>query len=193
VGDWRGRNSNELEQRSVKRPKRCLLRDLLAAVCPDSKYPGMRSESWLMDCQTCTVVGKQQPPRNGLFLSPLTDNAPENAYVTKTLRPLLGSPLGTIPKANITKSGANFAAAFTRLNRVVKELARENGISVACSIEVEAPLFDGGSLMYRVNLGGGIAPCTLELDHKVFTAGNDYFVAFAVPQLEAAIEKLRPH
>jgi len=72
---------------------------------------------------------------------------------------------------------------------------RLTSLPVACIAPqfVAEPLLKRGSLMYRVNLGGGIAPSTLELDHKVFSAGNDYFVAFAVPQLEAAIEKLRPH
>jgi len=50
-----------------------------------------------------------------------------------------------------------------------------------------------GPSCYKINLGGGIVPCTLELDHEVFTAGNDYFVEFAVPKLEAAMEKLRAH
>ena len=95
--------------------------------------------------------------------------------------------------ANITKSAPNFAAAFTRLDRVVTDIARAKGVSIVCSIEVEAPSFDGGPIRYRINLGGGIAPCTLELDHTVFTAGNDYFVEFAVPQLDAAIDKLRAH
>lgn len=93
--------------------------------------------------------------------------------------------------ANITKSAPNFAAAFSRLDRIVTKLARAKGVSVVSSIAVEAPLFDGGPIMYRIDLNGGIAPAMLRFDHQVFTAGDEYFAAFAVPQLEAAIDKLR--
>jgi len=96
-----------------------------------------------------------------------------------------------IPVATLTKSAPNFATAFTRLDRTVGILARARGVSVSYTIAVEAPLFDGGPIVYRIDLSGGMAPATLHLEHQVFTASNDYFVAFAIPQLESAIDKLR--
>ena len=89
--------------------------------------------------------------------------------------------------ATLNKSTLNFAGAFTRLDCVVAKLARTKGIPLVCSITVEAPLFDGGPIMYRVDLSGGIGPVTLELDHQLFTAGDEYFAALAIPKLEAAI------
>ena len=94
--------------------------------------------------------------------------------------------------ATPNKSTLNFAGAFTRLDRVVAKLARAKGIPVVCSITVEAPLFDGGPIMYRVDLSGGIAPATLELDHQLFTAGDECFAALAIPKLEAAITSCAP-
>ena len=93
--------------------------------------------------------------------------------------------------ANLNKSAPTFAAAFTRLDRTVAWLGRAKEISVACAIAVEAPLFDGGPITYRINLSGGIAPASLQFDHQLFTASDEYFAAFAVPQLEAAIGALR--
>ena len=93
--------------------------------------------------------------------------------------------------ANLNKSAPNFAAAFTRLDRIVTKLAQVKGVSVVSAIAVEAPLFDGGPITYRIDLNGGIAPATLRFDHQVFSAGDEYFAAFAVPQLEAAISALR--
>ena len=93
--------------------------------------------------------------------------------------------------ANLTNSALHFAAAFARLDRIVAELSRAKGMLVVCSVAVEAPLFDGGPITYRVNLSGGTTPATLHLDHQVFTAGNDYFAASAIPKLEVAIDDLR--
>jgi len=96
-----------------------------------------------------------------------------------------------IPVANLTNSALHFAAAFARLDRIVAELSRAQGMLVVCSVAVEAPLFEGGAITYRVDLSGGTNPVTLHLDHQVFTAGNDYFAALAIPQLETAIDDLR--
>jgi len=95
-----------------------------------------------------------------------------------------------IPVANLNKYAPNFTAAFTRLDRIVTKLARGKGVSVVAAIAIEAPLFDGGPIMYRIDLNGGIGSATLHFDHQVFTAGDAYFAAVAVPQLEAAIDKL---
>jgi len=97
----------------------------------------------------------------------------------------------TIPVANANRSSLNFAGAFARIDRIVSKLGRAKGISVVCSIAVEAPLFDGGPIMYRIDLSGGSVPATLQLDHQTFTASDEYFTALAVPQLENAIDKLR--
>jgi hypothetical protein len=96
-----------------------------------------------------------------------------------------------IPVANPNKSAPNFAAAFMRLDRTVAWLGRAKGVSVVCAIAVEPPLFDDDPITYRINLSGGIAPASLQFDHQVFTASDEYFAAFAVPQLEAAIGALR--
>ena len=62
----------------------------------------------------------------------------------------------TIPVANANRSSLNFAGAFARIDRIVSKLGRAKGISVVCSIAVEAPLFDGGPIMYRIDLSGAV-------------------------------------
>ena len=93
--------------------------------------------------------------------------------------------------ANPNKTSLSFAFAFTRLDRIVGELARAKDIPVVAAVTLEAPTFDGGSITYRIDLSGAGLPATVHLDHQAFTAGNEFFAAVVVPKLDAAIDKLR--
>ena len=83
------------------------------------------------------------------------------------------------------------AAAFGRLDRMVAALAHANRIAVSVDIAVEAPGFAAGLVRYRISLDSGNGQATVHIDHDALTDSEELFTAFTVPQLHAAIERLK--
>jgi hypothetical protein len=85
----------------------------------------------------------------------------------------------------------SYAAAFGRLNTIVTALADASRIAVNVDIAVEAPRFAAGLVRYRISLDSGKSQATIHVDHDALTDSEELFTAFTVPQLHAAIERLK--
>ena len=85
----------------------------------------------------------------------------------------------------------SFTAALERLERVVAELARAKGASITAAIAVDTPSFDGAPLRYRIDLKNGKGQVAVYVDHDALTDANECFTLLTVPQLDAAISRLR--
>jgi len=85
----------------------------------------------------------------------------------------------------------DFNAACGRLDRFVSALAFAKNVAVTTTIALDSPTFDGGPKVYKVNLRNGKGATTVPVDHDALTESDEFFLTFVVPQLEAAIEKLR--
>jgi len=92
---------------------------------------------------------------------------------------------------NDVNASLSYADAFGRLNRVVTALAHASMIAVSVDITVEAPRFAAGLVRYRISLDGGKSQTTVHVDHDALTDCEELFAAFTVPQLHAAIERLK--
>jgi hypothetical protein len=75
--------------------------------------------------------------------------------------------------------------------RFVNALAFAKNVSVTTTIALDSPTFDGGPKVYKVNLRNGKGATTIPVDHDALTDSDEFFLTFVVPQLEAAIDKLR--
>lgn len=92
---------------------------------------------------------------------------------------------------NDHNASLSYAAAFDRLHRIVKGLAHASAIAVSVDIAVEAPRFAAGLVRYRISLDSGKSQATVHVDHDALTDSEDLFIAFTLPQLHAAIERVK--
>jgi len=84
-----------------------------------------------------------------------------------------------------------FATALKRLESVVEDLARTRGISITSGIAVDTPSFDGAPLRYQINLQSKRGEVVVYLDHDALMDAEECFTALTVPQLDAAVGRLR--
>jgi hypothetical protein len=85
----------------------------------------------------------------------------------------------------------SFPAALERIERVIAELARVRRASINVAIAVDAPKFDGAPLRYRVDLKNGKGQVFVYVDHDALIDSDECFTALTVPQLDAAIRRLK--
>ena len=92
---------------------------------------------------------------------------------------------------NDRNASLSYAAAFDRLHRIVKRFAHASAIAVSVDIAVEGPRFAAGLVRYRISLDSGNSQAMVHLDHDALTDSEELFIAFTVPQLHAAIERVK--
>ena|SRR6185436_20180387 len=85
----------------------------------------------------------------------------------------------------------DFSDALERLERVVAALARTRGVSVNAAISLDTPSFDGAPIRYRIDLKDGKAQVVVYIDHDALTDADECFTVLTVPQLDAAIGRLK--
>ena len=113
-------------------------------------------------------------------------------FLDKQSTPLgVGDRTRNIVLTNDRNASLSYAAAFGRLDRTVVALAHASRIDVSVDIDVEAPRFAAGLVRYRISLDSGNNRATVHIDHDALTDNEELFTAFTVPQLHAAIERLK--
>jgi len=85
----------------------------------------------------------------------------------------------------------DFSDALERLKKVVAELARARGVSVTAAIALDTPSFDRAPIRYRIDLKIGTGQVVVYIDHDALTDANECFAVLTVPQLDAAIGRLK--
>jgi len=85
----------------------------------------------------------------------------------------------------------DFAAALERLDRTIAELAFTKELSIVSAIALDTPTFDGAPIRYRINLQTDTAQAVVYVDHAALTDADEFFAGLTLPQLDAAIGRLK--
>jgi len=89
------------------------------------------------------------------------------------------------------KETLDFAAALKRLDKVIAELAFTRELSIISAIALDSPAFDAAPIRYRITLQNGTAQAVVYLDHEALIDAEECFAVLTLPQLDAAIGRLK--